>query len=252
MKSIAHFNALLAFSLAAHADATVTEKVTQSFAVNSDVVISLENVNGDIDITAWDKAEVSLVADKRAKDDEGLHRLEISIDAEPAHLAIKTKHAKKSGFSFFGGWNDNSSVRYKLMVPAAAKLEKIDAVNSDITVSGVRGPVSLETVNGGIEATGLVGDAKLESVNGRLRAEFASLGRVDHVSMESVNGRVEVTLPKGAGATIKTSSVNGSSNIDQAIKLSKSGRHGISGDIGTGGPRITLETVNGSISVKEK
>jgi len=252
MKSIAHFSALLAFSLAANADATVTETVTKSFNVNADVVISLDNVNGDIDVTAWDKPEVSLVADKRAKDDEELHRLDIIIDADPARLAIKTKYAKKSGFSFFGGWNNNSSVRYKLMVPAGAKLDKIDSVNSDITVAGVHGAVKLETVNGRIEASGLMGDAKLESVNGSLRAEFASVEKVQSVHLESVNGRAEVALPKGANASIRTSSVNGSSNIDQPIKLSKSGRHSLSGDIGTGGPSITLETVNGSISVREK
>ena len=249
MKSTVLLTAL--FSLVTVARASVTETFTHTYAVNPDVTIRLENVNGDIDITAWDKAEVSLVAEKRAKDDDELHRVEIIIDADPAHLSIKTKYAKKSGFFFFGNWG-NASVHYKLLVPAGARLDKIDSVNSDIAVTGVHGNVNLETVNGSIEAKGVAGDAKLESVNGGLRADFDSTDKVQEIKLESVNGRAEVTLPKGANASVKTSSVNGSTRVDQPIRLSKSGRHSLSGEIGTGGPRIEIETVNGSIAIREK
>ena len=249
MKSIALLTILL--SLVTVARSSVTETFTHSYPANPDIAIRLETVNGDIDITAWDKSEVSLVAEKRAKDEDELKRVEIIIDADPARLSIKTKYAKKSGI--FSGNSNNASVRYKLMVPAGARLEKIAAVNSDIAVTGVEGNVNLETVNGGIEAKGLTGDAKLESVNGSLRLEFASTDKVHDVKLESVNGRVEVALPKGASASVKTSSVNGSTRVDQAIKLSKSGRHSLSGEIGTGaGPHIEVETVNGSISIREQ
>ena len=237
---------------AALASASVTETFTHTYPLTADGVIHLDNVNGDINISAWDKAEVTLVAEKRAKDDEDLKRVEIIIDTQPSHLAIKTKYNKKNGWSFFGNWS-NASVRYKLMVPVGARLEKIDSVNSDITVTGVHGAVNLDTVNGRIEASGLTSDARIESVNGSLRAEFASLDRVQEIKLESVNGSAEVTLPKGASASIKTSSVNGGSRIDQPIKLSHSGSHSLAGDIGSGsGPRIEIETVNGGISIREK
>ncbi len=235
---------------AALARASVTETFKQSYPLAADGVVKLENINGDIDITAWDKPEVALVAEKRARDDDGLKRIEIEIDAQPDRLAIKTRYVKKSSW-FFGNWNEGS-VRYSLRVPAGARLDKIDAVNSGITVSGVHGSVNLESVNGGIRASGLRNDARLESVNGSLRADFDSLASVQHVKLESVNGRAEVTIPRGASASIKTSSVNGGTKIDQPIKLSHSGRHDLSGDIGTGGPQITLETVNGSIAVREQ
>jgi DUF4097 and DUF4098 domain-containing protein YvlB len=250
MKSIVLLTALLLVASAARA--SVTETFTHTYALNPDGAIRLDNVNGDIDITAWDKAEVSLVAEKRAKDDDELKRLEIIIEDSPAQLVIKTKYAKSLGWHFFGNWG-NASVHYKLMVPAGARLEKIDSVNSGIEVSGVRGNVNLETVNGGIAARGLAGDARLASVNGSLRVDFESTDKVQEIKLESVNGRAEITLPKGAGASVKTSSVNGSTRVDQAIRLSKSGRHSLSGEIGSGGgPRIEIETVNGSISIREK
>lgn len=233
--------------LAAAAHAAVTESFKQNYPLAADGTIHLENVNGDIDIVAWDKAEVSLEAVKKGKTDADLAKVTLEIDSSPAKLSIKTKYAKSGWFG-----NVNASVRYRLMVPAGVSLEKIDAVNSNITVTGVRGPVNLDTVNGRITATGLASDARLDSVNGGLNAEFASVDGVREVKLDSVNGRATITLPKGAGARIDADSVNGSVTIDQQVKLGKVRRHSLTGEIGSGGPDISLETVNGSIAIKEK
>ncbi len=246
MKSSLLLSAAL-LALAPGAGASVTENFKQTYPLDAKGTIHLDNVNGDIDIVAWDKAEVSLEAEKKGKTDADLAKVTLEIDSSPAKLSIKTKYAKT-------GWlgNVNASVRYKLMVPAGARLEKIDSVNSDITVTGVRGSVNLDTVNGTITATGLASDARLDSVNGGLNAEFVSLEGVSKVKLDSVNGRATVTLPKGASAHIDADSVNGRVNIDQSVKLAKVHRHSLTGEIGSGGPDISLETVNGSISIKEK
>ncbi len=249
MKSAALLLTTALLALVPIARAAVTETFKQSYPLTADGTVHLENVNGDIHIVAWDKTEVSLEAEKKGKTDEDLAKVTLEIDSSPTKLSIKTKYAKKNGWPFD---NINASVRYKLMVPAGARLQKIDTVNSDITVTGVCGAVDLDTVNGSIKATGLAADASLDSVNGSLSAEFASLESVSKVKLDSVNGRASITLPKGAGARIDADSVNGSVSIDQQIKLGKVRRHSLTGVIGNGGPEISLETVNGSISVKEK
>ncbi|HVZ63314.1 MAG TPA: DUF4097 family beta strand repeat-containing protein [Lacunisphaera sp.] len=233
---------------AAAAHASVTEHVSKTFPLTTDGAIKLDNVNGDIEITGWDKPEVSVEAEKKGKTDEDLQRVDIQFDSSADRLVIKTKYEKTGWFH----GNVNASVHYKLMVPAGARLEKIDSVNSGIKVRGVQGAVDLETVNGGIDAAGLAADAHVESVNGSLRVEFASTDKVREVKIESVNGGAEVVLPKGASARIHTSSVNGGHSIDQPIKLSKSGRHHFSGEIGSGGPDVSIETVNGGIHIREK
>jgi DUF4097 and DUF4098 domain-containing protein YvlB len=170
------------------------------------------------------------------------------VESTPTRLVIKTEHEKS--WKIWG--NFQSSVHYTLRVPLGAVLEKIDTVNASITITDVQGYVNLDTVNGNIKATGLMADARLKSVNGTLAAEFNSLDKSKDIKLESVNGRVEITLPKGASGSIRTRSVNGSTHVDQAIKLSKTGHFGVSGQIGTGGPEISLETVNGGIAVREK
>ncbi len=242
------FLAAALLALVPVARASVTETVSKTFPLSADGTVHLENVNGDIDITAWDKPEISIVAEKKAKNEEDLARVTLEFDASPSRVTIKTRYPKTGWF----GSNIRASVRYKLMVPAGAHLEKIDTVNSAITVTGVQGRVNLDTVNGSISATGLAADAVLDSVNGALHAEFASLARVTTVKLDSVNGSATVTLPKGAGASIDADTVNGRVSIDQPVKLGKLHRRSLDGQIGEGGPRIDLETVNGSISIKEK
>lgn len=249
MKSPVLFLVAGLLTLAPAAHAAVTETFKHTYPLAADGTVHLENINGDIDIVAWDRAEVSLEAEKRGKTDEDLRKVTLEINSSPAKLSVKTKYAKKSGWLF---GSINASVRYKLLVPAGARLHKIDTVNSDITVTGVRGSVNLDTVNGSITATGLAADARLDSVNGSLSAEFASLDGVNEVKLDSINGRARVTLPKGASARIDADSVNGRVSVDQQIRLGKARRHSLTGEIGTGGPSISLETVNGAISVKEK
>lgn len=249
MKTPVLLLAIISLAVVPATHASVTETVTKSFPLAADGSIHLDNVNGDIDITAWDKAEVSISAEKRAKTDEDLHKVTLEFDSTPEKLTIHTKYQR-------GGWfrsNVNASVRYRLMVPAGARLQKIDSVNSDITVTGVRGAVILDTVNGSISATGLAADARLDSVNGSLRAGFDALDKVREMKLDSVNGRAEVSLPKGVSAEIYADSVNGRISIDQPIKLGKAGRHSLSGGIGSGtGPRIVLDTVNGGIAIRER
>lgn len=249
MKTFRLLLPIFALSLATAAvDASVTESFSQTYPLNPDGGISLNNVNGPVEIVVWDKAEVSIDAIKEASDTEALKHIQIKVDSSPAKLTVKTDHDTTWKF-----WDRfHASVRYTLHVPRGAHLEKINTVNANITATGVQGAVDLETVNGNIHATGLRADAELESVNGKLSASFDSLEKVQRVELKSVNGSAEVTLPKSASATISTRSVNGSTHVDQAIKLEKSGRLGVAGQIGSGGPSITLKTVNGRISVHEQ
>lgn len=233
-------------ALAASAAATSTEKLEQTYPLNADGTISLSNVNGDIEVVGWDKNEVSLVAEKIASDDAGLQRMQIVIDHSPAHLSIKTELEKK--WKFWG--NYRAEVRYKLMVPAGAALRKIDVVNSDITVRGVRGPVVLESVNGTIEADGLASGGRFDTVNGSIRASFSKLSAGDKVTLDTVNGSCTATLPADAAFDLDADSINGSISCDYPITIGKSGRRHLRGSINGGGAVVALESINGGLRIK--
>jgi hypothetical protein len=234
-------------SAAAGETFSATEKFSQTYPLAATGTVQLSNINGTVDIVAWDKNEVALEAEKRAPNSDDLARIHIKIDPGPDRLVIKTEYEKTGWF----GHNVRGEVRYQLKVPAGVSLEKIAVVNASIVVRGVRGAVHLETVNGGIRAANLAGDARFRSVNGGITAAFDALASGQKVSVETVNGACELTLPKDAGAHLDLSSVNGGRHCTFPITLEESGRHTLRGTIGGGtGATVKVRTVNGGISIR--
>ena len=247
MKTSLRLLSCVAFSaLALAASAKVSEKFAQTYPLAANGSIRLENVNGSVEIIAWDKAEVSLEAEKSAKDQDALSRMHLKIESSPSQLAIKTELEKSWKF-----WDHaNAQVHYKLMVPAGVKLEKIDVVNANIRVTGVKGMVNLDSVNGSIDAKDLSGPGEFETVNGSITVSYSTLpASADEISLDTVNGSCTLKLPAGAAFSLDADTVNGRVSCDFPITLQKSGKHDLRGTVGTSGPSIELDSVNGSLTV---
>jgi hypothetical protein len=253
MKAVAFASiALLFFSVTASASVTETEEKT--FDVNADARISLENINGDIRITGGSGDQVHLVANKKAGSQEYLDDLKVEVDADKDYIRIETRHPKSENRWFKWGDDHNGSVSYVLEVPATVNLDTISTVNGDVEITAVQGNVKAETVNGSLEALGLEGDVKLETVNGSIQAEFDHMGAGQRVSADAVNGRITLVLPADTSARVEAETVNGSINADDFGLEAEKGFVGrdLSGEIGGGDARISLDTVNGSIKIMKK
>lgn len=230
---------------AATLGATVTEKFSQTYLLSPTGVVQLDNANGPVEIVGWDKAEVSVEAEKSAPDELYLRLIHLDIDATPDRLTIRTKYEKKG--SLFG--DSRGEVHYKLRVPFGARLESIDVVNSDLVVRDVRGAVDLRNVNGRIEASGLVGPAKFSSVNGEIRVAFEHLPADGAVSLKTVNGSCRVSVPRDSHFELNSESVNGSVTCSLPITLERSGHRHLRGSVGGGGIEVAMKSVNGSAEV---
>jgi YbbR domain-containing protein len=236
-----------AMALVSAAAAKSTEKIEQTYPLNADGAISLTNVNGDVQIDTWDRNEVSLYAEKIASSDDGLALIDVKVEHTPEHLNIKVEHQKK--FKFWTVFN-RSEVRFKLRVPAGVTLKKIDVVNSDVTVKGVRGHVNLNSINGSIEADGLAAGGSFDTVNGSISASFAKLSAGDKVLLDTVNGSCKVTLPADAAFNLDADSVNGSITCDYPITIGRSGRRHLAGAVNGGGAKVSLDSVNGGLRIR--
>lgn len=244
-KSLLASSFIAVFGLLASAHASVSEKFAQTYPLDANGAVSLSNVNGQVEIIAWDKNEVSLEAEKIASDDDGLKRIKLDIDHSPSHLRIKTEFEKK--WTFWG--NNRAEVRYKLHVPATASLKKIDVVNASVTVRGVKGYVNLDAVNGSIDAKGLGGGGRFDTVNGSIHASFDVVNATDRIVLDTVNGSCTATLPAKAAFTLKADSVNGHIECEFPITIGKSGRRHLAGKVNGGGAEVILDSVNGGLSV---
>jgi DUF4097 and DUF4098 domain-containing protein YvlB len=211
--------------------------------------LSLENINGNVAIEGWKKNEVSIRAVKTGKSKD-LDRIKIVVEVD--------KYEGKDWIhisTHYGVFSMNSgSVDYTIKAPSDAILEDIELVNGDLKITGVTGYLSLGTVNGSITASGMTGNAWVETVNGNLDLSFDKMSAGQTVDVESVNGAILLRIPAKANAQVDAETLNGNISSEFGLTVEKSQWIGRSmeGLLGSGGARITLETVNGNIEIKKR
>jgi DUF4097 and DUF4098 domain-containing protein YvlB len=94
-----------------------------------------------------------------------------------------------------GRWE--STVSYRIEVPAQTNVTILNISSSLIHVRGVTGAVNVKNVSGRIELDSLTGPLTVESVNGLVRATLPVNVSRD-ISLSSVSGRVELAAPAAA------------------------------------------------------
>ena len=229
------------------------EEFHQTYPLSATGRVSLENLNGGVQIKVWDRAAVQLDAVKRAYRKDRLAEVKIEVNATEEYIRIETEYPYKN-MNFRSDerrYENPAIVDYALTVPRQAVLESIELVNGSIEIEGVEGNVKASSVNGRLTARGLAGESRLSTVNGALRASFTRLDQMKPIELISVNGPLTLVIPANANASVRASTVHGGISTDFGLPV-KHGEyvgHSMDGQIGSGGPRIKLSNVNGSIRV---
>jgi DUF4097 and DUF4098 domain-containing protein YvlB len=217
--------------------------------------VSIENLNGSVRISVWDQNEVKIDGVKRAYRRERLNEAQVEIDATNDAVRIRTRYPDEDQ-TFTDEeprrYNNPATVEYSLTIPRKARVDSAELVNGSLEVEGVEGDVKASSINGHLTARGLMGEVKLSTINGTLDATFAHLDEAKAISLNSVNGRVLLTIPSDSNATLKASTVHGGITNDFGLTVQHGEwvGHELYGQLGTGGPRIRLGNVNGSVTIK--
>jgi hypothetical protein len=245
--------ALLTLGLQAHASpdhrGSLTEEFHQTYAITADGRVGLDNINGDVHISSWDRNEVKVDAIKYADTKEDLEEAKIEIDSGKDHLSIQTKYPHRDQGWNWGSHNHPASVEYTLTVPRTVRLDEIKLINGQLDVNGVSGEVRASCINGRLEAAGLAGRAKLSTINGHLEAKFGQLAGKS-VELNSVNGSVDLTIPSDSNAEVEASTISGGIHNDFGLRVNgHMVGHDMRGELGNGGTQIHLSNVNGHIDI---
>ena len=228
--------------------AKVVDEVSRVFDVSSDAQFQLDNINGSVEITGWDKDEIQVSAIITAKNQDDRDRISLEMDQTSLGVIVETKYEKESQWR-----NSNSGkVDYTVKVPFGAALSDIELVNGSLVIENVKGKVNAELVNGSIKAKGLAASTELSSVNGSIKAWVQSAEQhLKHIDLETVNGSIKLYLPSDVNASVDADTMHGSIKNDFGLHADKSMFVGnsLKGDIGSGDIKISLESVNGSVKI---
>ena len=205
--------------------------------------LHLENVNGSVEVRAWDRAEVEIYAVKRAgRSDADLALVNIDVESTLGRVNIVTRYPPDQGVDV--------SVEYHIRVPRRVLLENITTVNGTIHVTDVDGGGKLHTVNGDVEVLDCAGGFSARTTNGNIHEELRLLNAKAEVDLESTNGTILVALPANAGAEIDAQSMNGDVRTERPLMMNGAFSHGsFRGKLGAGGAPLRIRTVNGGIQL---
>jgi DUF4097 and DUF4098 domain-containing protein YvlB len=228
----------------------LTEEFHQSYALAPGGRVSLENINGAVHISGWDKNEVKVDAVKYANSKERLEDATIKVSAGNDSVSIRTEYRHRDNSWDSEGRDNPASVEYTLTVPRSVRLDEIKLINGSLDIQGVSGEVRAACINGRLTARGLQGPAELSNINGRTEAMFDRLG--ESIELSSVNGSVQLTLPSDSQAKVEASTVHGGIDNDFGLRVNHHQwvGHDLRGELGNGGTRIKLSNVNGGIEIR--
>ena len=149
--------------------------------------------------------------------------------------------------------NNDVSVEFRVLVPKGVKVGA-NTINGAVTVDGVTAQVDAGTINGDVDVSTTGGPVNASSINGDVRAR---LGRVDSdasMAFTTITGNVIVEFGGDFGADVDLHTLNGSlnTNFEMTISGRLDPKH-LRTHIGKpGGPRIRLETINGSVELRHR
>jgi DUF4097 and DUF4098 domain-containing protein YvlB len=243
-----------------------TERFSRKVKIGRDGRFSLNNIAGEIIVSAGSGDEVSIEAVKRTRGDKSeLANVQIAIDDRAGRVDVRTEHEQNRRDR--NGRSDHVSVDYTVTVPASVSVD-LHSVSGTVKVSGVHGSLRAETVSGDVtiidaprlEAaktvsgdvmlTGVTADGDLSagSVSGNVRAKGLKARGLD---LASVSGDINVSDVTCERLGVK--SVSG--NLEYAGGISRGGRYEINAHSGTvrllladpGGFELNANSFSGSI-----
>jgi Toastrack DUF4097 len=222
--------------------------------------IEVKGVNGDVRAEPSGSNEVEVTAEKRARRDDPAS-VQIQVVPHAGGVTICAVYPSREGSrpneclpgdaGRMNTQNNDVTVRFTVHVPAGVHFVG-KTVNGEVEASRLNGDVSLSTVNGSATFS-TTGTGRASTVNGSIRGEMGRADWSDRLEMATVNGSITLTFPPGLNTDVNASTVNGA--ITTEFPLSSTGRvsrRRVEGTIGAGGRSLSLESVNGSITLKKQ
>lgn len=229
--------------------AKVTEELEQSFSVSQSSNFILNNINGAVTINAWQENTIKVQAIITAPSQESRDNVIVKMKQQGDRVMVNTDYKDKA----YSQKNRSAAkVEYQVWLPSETNLSDIELVNGALIINDVSGEVDAEVVNGSIAASGLSNNSDISSVNGSVSVSYKDESSdIDNIDVETVNGSIKLFLPEGINADVNADTMHGGIKTAFGLTASKnsfSGRN-LRGEIGSGGTKIDLESINGSIKV---
>jgi len=124
----------------------------------------------------------------------------------------------------------------------------LDLDSGDLQASNVTGPIRLTTSSKDIRLADISGDVRLQDENGSVELRVKKLGSMQ---VENRRGDIQVYVPDKASFQVDARAQGGEIETDfSSLKIDES-QTTASGSVGSGGPRLVLNSEHGTIEIRK-
>jgi hypothetical protein len=209
--------------------------------------------SGDVAIVASNNDTVTVEARQRGWWGVNSDELERSIRVDGDTLRVQ----QPRGFNLFGG------VDYRIALPATT-LATIQTGSGDLDVADTTTALILSTGSGDINLDNVLGTIRAQTGSGSISIEDGGALTLDLETgsgditieggeivedgrLQTGSGDVQLELPRDASLRIAAQTGNGDISGDWNI----AGQRAWQGEIGSGGPTLTIQTGSGDIRIEQ-
>ena len=243
------------------------ERESKSFSVSGTPQINIENFEGSVKVSSWEKSEVTITAVKTAVDKQALGAIQFSAAQRGGGVTVETKFTKSLRVIRLGGTHMHTRGAYvelEIIVPGNTNL-RVTSGNGPLSVAGVSGEVNLRTEHGPIDVSNGRGRLSAFTNNGLVsivnfegEVDASEMGR-DGIVLEgrfaqlkalTGGGPISLALPADVDANIEANTrnvVNEGLNTTEEPTSTKEVRRL---KLGKGGPLFKLRTNSGTLTLR--
>lgn len=231
-----------------------TEKLEKTFSVESGGTLSLDSDSGSVDVVSHNQKTVDVVVYIKGPDAEDF---DIKFEQDGNDVSVEGDRS--------GGWGSyRTNIRYEIKVPKEYDID-IRTGGGSIEIENLVGKVEAYTSGGSIKLGEITGDVDVKTSGGSIKVEEVA-GNIDaHTSGGSIKAKLSKQPTEDCRLTTSGGSVRAYLASDIAVDLNASTSGGrvstefdingtvkknkIRGEINGGGPKLTLKTSGGSVSI---
>jgi DUF4097 and DUF4098 domain-containing protein YvlB len=222
--------------------AKAEEKIVETYPLENEGKVYLENVSGNITVSNWDKNEIEITATKRGRRERDLDDATIHIRQIDGNIRIITRHDRE--FSLFR--SGSVSVHYEIIVPAKASV-RVKSISGDVEVRRIGGFLNVETVSGEIRVRAAESNVRCKSTSGDIDLEYIT----GDAELKSVSGEISIQKIEGsveAGTVSGDIELEAFSDAEEIEMSSTSGNIELQGELSPGGI-YRLDSFSGNTKV---
>lgn len=228
---VGYLKIMAVFMMLASASAFAGKSVDESWELDADATVFIENIAGIIEIRGWDRNEARLTGELGSSVDE----LEISSNGSSLQISVTNRNERNV---------DDTDL--KLIIPAGASVDAT-TVSADIMVKGLDNEkLTASSVSGDVKANATSRRVSIESVSGDI--EFS--GHTIRITAESVSGDIDLS---GISGEVSATAVSGDMEI-MAGQVESGRFETVSGDMTlvaevSDNGRIGAESMSGDVII---